>query len=150
MYELILASVHSLLGDTPPAMVRSAADMILSYLKDDQLKDLDKKREVESLLSAPISNDKFAELTALGKRITDYGDEEEKGKGADEDGDDDGAAEGKIDDDVGVAVVFDDEDEDDENGSDEGFEVRDEESDSDDEDERVEGPTGTGGGGGID
>lgn len=147
VYELILASVHSLLGDTPPAMVRSAADMILSYLKDDQLKDLDKKREVESLLSAPISNDKFAELTALGKRITDYGDEEEKGKGADEDGDDDGAAEGKIDDDVGVAVVFDDEDEDDENGSDEGFEVRDEESDSDDEDERVEGPTGTGGGG---
>lgn len=147
VYELILASVHSLLGDTPPAMVRSAADMILSYLKDDQLKDLDKKREVESLVSAPISNDKFAELTALGKRITDYGDEEEKGKGADEDGDDAAAAEGKIDDDVGVAVVFDDEDEDDENGSDEGFEVRDDEDDSDDEeDERVEGPTGTGGG----
>lgn len=140
MYELILALVHSLLGDTPPAMVRSAADMILSFLKDDSLKDLDKKREVESLLSAPVSNDKFAELTALGKRITDYADEEEQGKGADEDEE----AAGKIDDDVGVAVVF-EEEEDEENEEDEGFEVRDEDSD-DEEDERVEGPTGTGDG----
>ncbi|BGP06391.1 Pre-mRNA-splicing helicase BRR2 [Rhodotorula toruloides] len=146
VYELILSLVHTLLGDTPPAMVRSAADMILGYLKDDSLKDLDKKREVESLLSMSVPNEKFAELTALGKKITDYGDEEDTGKGAAEDEDADA---GKIDDDVGVAVVFEEEEEDEDQEDGEGFEVRDEDTDED-EDERVEGPTGTGGGVGDD
>lgn len=130
VYELMLASVHSLLGDTPPAMVRSAADMILSYLKDDQLKDLDKKREIDSLVSSSVPNDTFAQLVSLGKKITDYGDDEETGKGGDVDMDD-----GKIDDDVGVAVVFEEEeDEEDEDG--EGFEVREESDDEDEEDEQ--------------
>ncbi|GAA5995998.1 hypothetical protein JCM5350_007013 [Sporobolomyces pararoseus] len=133
VYELMLASVHSLLGDTPPAMVRSAADMILSYLKDDDLKDLDKKREIDSLVSSSVPNDTFAQLVSLGKKITDYGEDDEAGKGGDGDVEMDDS---KIDDDVGVAVVFDeDEDEEDEDGA--GFEVRD--SDDDDDDEEEEG-----------
>ncbi|GJN87131.1 hypothetical protein Rhopal_000076-T1 [Rhodotorula paludigena] len=145
VYELMLSSVHSLLGDTPPAMVRSAADMILSYLKDDALRDLDKKREIDALLSTSVPNDEFAQLVALGKKITDYGDEDEKGRGADGE-DEDGAGDAsKIDDDVGVAVVFEEEEDEDDEADGDGFEVRDDDSD-DEADERVEGPTGTGGG----
>ncbi|GAA6018807.1 hypothetical protein JCM10207_000247 [Rhodosporidiobolus poonsookiae] len=137
VYELMLASIHSLLGDTPPAMVRSAADVVLGYLKDDQLKDLDRKREVDAILSTNVPNETFAQLVALGKKITDYGDEEATGQG-----DDDAPAEGNIDDDVGVAVVFEEEeDEEDEEG--EGFEVRDEDDDDDeDEEERIAGAAG--------
>ncbi|GAA6043916.1 hypothetical protein JCM8097_004108 [Rhodosporidiobolus ruineniae] len=140
VYELMLSSVHSLLGDTPPAMVRSAADMILGYLKDDSLKDLDKKREIDSLLSLSVSNETFAQLVSLGKKITDYGDDETGTGAAGEDGD--AAAEGTIDDDVGVAVVFEEEeDEEDEEG--EGFEVREEDDDTDEEeDERIAGAAG--------
>ncbi|GAA5859336.1 hypothetical protein JCM8547_001990 [Rhodosporidiobolus lusitaniae] len=139
VYELLLSLVHSLLGDTPPAMVRSAADMILGYLKDDSLKDLDKKREIDALLSLNVGNEKFAEMVSLGKKITDYKEEEEEGKGGDGEGE---GGEGGIDDDVGVAVVFEEEeDEDDEEG--EGFEVRDEEDDTDDEEEeRLAGAAG--------
>lgn len=146
VYELILSQVHSLLGDTPPAMVRSAADMILGYLKDDQLRDLDRKREIETLLSAPVGNDAFNQLVTLGKKITDYGDDDEaKAAGAKGD-DDEGAADAsKIDDDVGVAVVFEEEEDDEDEDQDgEGFEVRDDDESDDDEDERIEGPTGTG------
>jgi pre-mRNA-splicing helicase BRR2 len=128
----MLSSVHSLLGDTPPAMVRSAADMILGYLKDDTLKDLDKKREVDSLLSTTVPNETFAQLVSLGKKITDYGDDSaEAQKG--EDGE--GEGEGAIDDDVGVAVVFEEEDEEDD--EEEQFEMRDSD-DSDEEDEEEE------------
>jgi pre-mRNA-splicing helicase BRR2 len=136
VYELMLASVHSLLGDTPPAMVRSAADMILSYLKDDELKDLDKKREIDSLVSSNVPNDTFAQLVSLGKKITDYGeDEDAAGKAGDEGMDMD---ESKIDDDVGVAVVFDeDEDEEDEDGA--GFEIRDSDDDDDEDEETATG-----------
>ncbi|GAA5834693.1 hypothetical protein JCM9279_007084 [Rhodotorula babjevae] len=143
VYELILSQVHSLLGDTPPAMVRSAADMILGYLKDDQLRDLDRKREIEALLSAPVANDAFNQLVTLGKKITDYGDDDEgKPKPGD---DDDGALDAsKIDDDVGVAVVFEEEEDDDDDQDGEGFEVRDDDDSDSDEDERIEGPTGTG------
>jgi len=126
-------------------MVRSAADMILGYLKDDQLRDLDRKREIEALLSAPVANDAFNQLVTLGKKITDYGDDDEgKPKPGD---DDDGALDAsKIDDDVGVAVVFEEEEDDDDDQDGEGFEVRDDDDSDSDEDERIEGPTGTGAG----
>lgn len=135
VYELMLASVHSLLGDTPPAMVRSAADMILSYLKDDALKDLDKKREIDSLVSTSVPADTFAQLVSLGKKITDYGDDDDAAKGGDGDT---AMDESKIDDDVGVAVVF-DEDEDDEDEDGAGFEIRDSDDDDDEEDEMATG-----------
>ncbi|KDE06013.1 pre-mRNA splicing factor [Microbotryum lychnidis-dioicae p1A1 Lamole] len=133
VYELMLSAVHTLLGDSPPSMVRSAADVVLGYLKDDSLKDLDKKREIDALFSSTVPTDVFAQLVTLGKKITDYGEEEEKGAK-----DEDDAKEGEIDDDVGVAVVFEEEEEEEED--EEGFEVRDSDSDSDedsDEDEQA-------------
>lgn len=110
-------------------MVRSATDIILENLKDENLKDLDKKREIEKIVG-PMKSDVFAQLVGLAKKITDFGKDDEEAKAGEGDGDE------GIDDDVGVAVVF--EDDDDEEEDEEGFEVRSE--DDDDEDDEEEGP----------
>jgi pre-mRNA-splicing helicase BRR2 len=127
VFELILAAVHTALGDQAQDVVRSAADAVLETLKSDALKDFDKKKEVEDILG-PVSADSFATLVSLGKKITDYGAEE--AATADPDAE---RAEGALDDDLGVAVVFDEEAEEDE--EEEGFEVRDASDDEDDEDD---------------
>ncbi|KAI5476145.1 pre-mRNA-splicing helicase BRR2 [Pseudohyphozyma bogoriensis] len=128
VYELLLSAVHSSLGDQPQDMVRSATDIILETLKSEDLKDFDKKKEVDSVIGNELGADAFAQLVGLSKKITDYGEEEEKGKDEDD--------EGAVDDDVGVAVVFDEEEEEEEEDGD-GFEVRSEdEDDEDDEDEQ--------------
>lgn len=100
-FELILQSTHGLLGDQPQDVVRSAADLVLEVLKDDSKKDLDKKRELEMALGAPLTGEHFGELVNLSKKITDY---EEDAQEQNEDAD---AAQGAIDEDTGVAVVFD-------------------------------------------
>ncbi|WFD43545.1 RNA helicase [Malassezia psittaci] len=121
VYELILALIHSALGDQASEVIRSAADTALEILKDDNLKDLDRKREIEAILGAAMSEESFAQLTNLGKRITDYEEERETQEGA------------EIDDETGVAVLFENEDE--ESESEETFVVRDADDDDDDDDE---------------
>ncbi|BFZ63546.1 Pre-mRNA-splicing helicase BRR2 [Saitoella coloradoensis] len=113
-YELILSFVQGVLGDQSQDIVRSAGDAILEILKSDALKDYDRKKEVEGILGDTLSSEKFAQLIGLGKKITDYGNDEE-GKTRGEDGE---LREGEFDDDMGVAVVFDEEEdaEDDEDG----------------------------------
>lgn len=132
VYELMLAAIHASLGDQPQDMVRSATDLSLEFLKDDNLKDFDKKKEIEQFVGT-VSSETFAQLIALSKKLTDYGEEEEKGKGDDMD---DTNANDAIDDDVGVAVVFEDEDEDEEEQ--EGYEVKSDEE-SEDEDDEMDG-----------
>jgi pre-mRNA-splicing helicase BRR2 len=124
-YDLIITTVANNLGDVSHEIVRSAADAVLEYLKDDDMKDFDKKKEIDDLLGASLSPKQFNELVNLGKKITDY-------EAQDEDevmGDDDGGAEdgAEIDDRQGVAVVFDDNSED-EDGQEMVDEVRDESS----------------------
>ena len=128
-YELITTIVGRNLGDVPNHVTRSAADAVLEYLKDDSLKDFDKKKEVDDILGASLGSKEFNELVNLGKKITDYdaqdedenmGDSGESGEGAD------------IDEKQGVAVVFDEDDEDEENAG-QTFEVRDEDESSDEE-----------------
>jgi pre-mRNA-splicing helicase BRR2 len=125
VYELMLAAVHTSLGDQPQDMVRSATDLVLEYLKSDDLKDFDKKREIESLVG-PITAETFSQLISLGKKITDYGAEEEDDKNLDDEKAD------AIDEEVGVAVVFEDEEEE-EDGD--GFEINSDGSDDDEEEE---------------
>jgi len=132
----MLSLIHSTLGDQPQDVIRSATDIVLEFLKDEEdlKKDLDKKREIEGVLGVQLDTQTFTELISLGKKITDYA-EEESGQGQNPDEE---KAEGEIDDDVGVAVVFeDDEDEDGQGGEDDedevgGFEVR---GESDEEEE---------------
>lgn len=129
-YNLILTMTANSLGDVPHEVVRSAADAVLEILKDENMKDFDKKKEVDDLLGSSLSPKEFNELVNLGKKITDYDaqDEEEHKAGLD------GTEEGEeLDERQGVAVVFDESDE-----EEEGFrgdlEVRDEAELSDDED----------------
>ncbi|KFH44482.1 Pre-mRNA-splicing factor-like protein [Hapsidospora chrysogenum ATCC 11550] len=132
-FDLILTIVAGALGDVPHEVVASAADVVLQYLKDDDLKDLDKKKEIDDVLGTTTSPKQFNELVNLGKKITDYDAQDD-----DEDVDM-GGAEGDdadIDERQGVAVAF-DEDEDDEEG---GIvnEVRDESSEDEEEEEDEE------------
>ncbi|EKD20717.1 uncharacterized protein L3040_006439 [Drepanopeziza brunnea f. sp. 'multigermtubi'] len=129
-YDLILTTVANKLGDVSHEIVRSAADAVLEYLKDDDLKDLDKKKEIDDLLGATLSPKEFNELVNLGKKITDYeAQDEDEVMGDGENGAEDGA---EIDDRQGVAVVFDDISED-EDGQEMVNEIRDESSEDEDE-----------------
>ncbi|KAF8631115.1 hypothetical protein AX17_005160 [Amanita inopinata Kibby_2008] len=117
VYELLLSAVHGVLGDQAQDVLRSAADEVLESLKRDDIKDFDKKREVEDVLG-PTSNDFFGQLVSLSKKITDYGAEDETMVDPDLEKKD-----AEIDE-VGVAVQFGDEEQEEED--DEGFEIRDE------------------------
>lgn len=129
VYELILSAVHTALGDQAQDVVRSAADAVLETLKNEGMKDFDKKKEVEEILGA-ITADSFATLVNLSKKITDYGAEDEALADPDMERKD-----AEIDEDMGVAVVFDEEEEEDE--EEEGFEVRDGSDQSDDDEEET-------------
>lgn len=133
-YELILSAVHDAMGgEQPQDVIRDATDFVIVTLKDENLKDFDKKKEIASAIPG-ISTETFTTLVNLGKKITDFGAEEGEGtKDPDQE-----KADQRIDDDVGVAVVFEDEEEDEQDrlGDEEedenaAFEVREE---SDDED----------------
>ena len=130
-YDLILTTTANNLGDVPHEVVRSAADAVLEFLKDENMKDLDKKKEIDDLLGTSMDPKHFNELVNLGKKITDY-----EGQDEDVNMDQDGnmAAEGsaELDERQGVAVVFDESDED-EDGVARTNEVRDEDDTSEDE-----------------
>ncbi|KAH7882250.1 putative RNA helicase [Phlebopus sp. FC_14] len=127
VYELMLSAVHQTLGDQAQDIIRSATDTVLETLKNENMKDFDKKREIEEVLGS-MSNDLFSQLVALSKKITDYGAEDEKMADPDMERKD-----AEIDEEVGVAVVFDEEEQEDED--EEGFEIREESEDENEEEE---------------
>lgn len=133
-YDLILTLTANQLGDVPHDVVRSAADAALEILKDDSMKDYDKKKEIDDLVGTSMSSRQFNELMNLGKKITDYDaqeDDERAGSGAD------GIEGAELDEREGVAVVFDESDED-EDGVARTYEVRDEDEHSSDEEGSVD------------
>ncbi|KAI1917214.1 Pre-mRNA-splicing helicase BRR2 [Ophidiomyces ophidiicola] len=107
-YNLILTMTANSLGDVPHEVVRSAADAALELLKDDNLKDFDKKKEIDDLLGSSLSPREFNELMNLGKKITDYDAQDEEENGVNLAGAEDGD---ELDERQGVAVVFDESDE---------------------------------------
>lgn len=64
-------------GTISQAVVYSAADATLGYLKDEDLKDSEKKEQIDDILGAVLSLKEFDELVNLGKKITDYDAEDE-------------------------------------------------------------------------
>ena len=131
-FDLILTLVAGNLGDVPHEVVRSAADAVLEYLKDDDLKDLDKKKEIDDILGSTMSPKEFNELVNLGKKITDYDaqdDDDDVNMG------DGNADDAEIDERQGVAVAFDEDEDEDEIVN----EVRDESSEDEEENEDDEG-----------
>ena len=128
-YDLILTTTANNLGDVPHEVVRSAADAILEILKDENMKDFDKKKEIDDLLGLTMGSKEFNELVNLGKKITDYSGQDEDVNMDDEENAEDDA---ELDEKQGVAVVFDEDEEEDEGGA-QTFEVRDEDEPSSDE-----------------
>ena len=70
--NLILAIVAKKLGDVSQEIVRIVADATLEYLKDEDLKDFEKKWKIDDLLGGHLSLKEFNELVNLGNKITDY------------------------------------------------------------------------------
>ena len=137
IYNHILSATANKLGDVPHEVVRSAADAVLEFLKDEEMKDFDKKKEIEDLLGSSLNPKEFNEVVNLGKKITDYNAPEEE---------DDNLGEGaELDERNGVAVDFEDEDDEDEEVITRGQELKDEdESDSEAGDGDFAGATPTG------
>ncbi|KAL8456657.1 hypothetical protein ACS0TY_034773 [Phlomoides rotata] len=105
-YEAMLSVIQQQLGGQPLNIVSGAADEILAVLKNDNIKNPDKKKEIEKLLN-PIPNNTFDQLVSIGKLINDYHDAGDAGDAA-ANGDD------GLDDDVGVAVEFEENEEEEE------------------------------------
>lgn len=75
-YEVLLSFIQEALGDQPRDILCGAADEVLSVLKNDKLKEKEKKKETEALLGG-LADERFALLVNLGKKITDFGAKEE-------------------------------------------------------------------------
>ena len=103
-YEALLSVISSQFTDTPQDVLRGAADEVLVSLKNDHMKDPDRHKEINALLGS-IPDERFAQLVALGKLITDFVPEGEA-EAAD--------GEGALDEELGVAVEFEDESEEEE------------------------------------
>ncbi|XP_075646012.1 DExH-box ATP-dependent RNA helicase DExH12-like [Castanea sativa] len=125
-YEAMLSVIQQQLGGQPLSIVSGAADEILAVLKNETLKNPDKKKEIEKLLNS-VPNAVFDQLVSIGRLITDYQD-----GGGDVAGTAAAAANGDdaLDDDVGVAVEFEENEEEDEE-SDLDMVQEDEEEDDD-------------------
>lgn len=124
-YELLLSLIQQQFGDQPQDILRGAADEVLAVLKDQSLKDIERKEGIEKFLNT-MPEERYAEFVALGKRITDYGEDAGPATAGGE-----GVGEG-LDDDIGVAVEFEEEDEEEEEKD--FDEVQEEEEEEDDED----------------
>lgn len=78
-YEVLLSFIQEALGDQPRDILCGAADEVLAVLKNDRLKEKEKKRETELLLGI-LAEERFALLVNLGKKITDFGSDEKSNK----------------------------------------------------------------------
>ncbi|GAM82649.1 hypothetical protein ANO11243_006310 [Dothideomycetidae sp. 11243] len=129
IYNLLTTQVAQMMGgDYGFHFTASATDIILEYLKDPDLKDSERQKEIDDTLGTRLSATEFNQLKNLTKKITDYDaqDDEEGGDNAGEDGDD-----MDLDDRQGVAVDFGEEEDEDE----QNYEVKDANDSSEDEEE---------------
>ena len=102
-YEFLLNFIQEAIGGQARNVLCGAADEILILLKNDRLRDQERKAEIESLLSTKVAEERFAFIVNLGKKITDWSTEEKTGQGDDD-----------IDETYGVNVEFDGSDDEDE------------------------------------
>jgi len=78
LYEFILSSGHTTLGDQAQGIIWSSTDSVLETLIYEGMKDFDKKKEFEEVIG-PIPSEQFSQLLNLSKKVTDYNAEDESG-----------------------------------------------------------------------
>ncbi|KAI1727001.1 sec63 brl domain-containing protein [Ditylenchus destructor] len=103
-FDVILAFIQEAIGDQSRAVLHGAADEVIRLLKSDAIREKDKKREIDSLLSVRMSDERFALLTNLSKKLTDFNPAEEETRDN---------VEMELDETSGVPVQFDEEEKDD-------------------------------------
>ncbi|CAK9184306.1 unnamed protein product [Ilex paraguariensis] len=107
-YEAMLSVMQQQLGGQPLNIISEAADEILAVLKNETIKNAEKKKkEIEQLLN-PIPNRVFDQLVLIGRLITNYQDGGNKDRSPLANSDD------ALDDDFGVAVEFEENEEEEE------------------------------------
>ncbi|CAF4953594.1 unnamed protein product, partial [Rotaria socialis] len=79
-YEVLLGFIQEAIGDQARSILCGAADEVLIVLKNDKLRDKDRKTEIETLLSTKIPDQRFAFVVNLGKKITDWTTDDKNGK----------------------------------------------------------------------
>ncbi|XP_055517961.1 U5 small nuclear ribonucleoprotein 200 kDa helicase [Leucoraja erinacea] len=123
-YEVLLSFIQAALGDQPRDILCGAADEVLAVLKNDKLRDKERRKEIEMLLGQ-LEDTRYHVLVNLGKKISDYGGDKEVQNMDD-----------NIDETYGVNVQF---ESDEEEGDEDAFgEVREEASDEDTEGEEAD------------
>ncbi|KAI4978689.1 hypothetical protein ZWY2020_015442 [Hordeum vulgare] len=128
-------------GGQPLDVLGGAADEVLAVLKNDKIKNPDKKKEIEKLLN-PISSAMFDQFVSIGKLITDFHDASDPAAAPSGDGGD-----ATMDDDIGVAVEFEEDEDDEESDFDQ---VQDDLDDDDDDVAELNRPGGMQMGGELD
>ncbi|KAG1680515.1 U5 small nuclear ribonucleoprotein helicase [Nymphon striatum] len=128
-YEVLLSFLQEAIGDQPRDILCGAADEVLAVLKADKLKEKEKKKETESLLGG-LTDERFALLVNLGKKINDYGVDEKTQ-----------ISEDNIDETYGVNVQFEESEEEDDDVV--HNEIRDEDSNDENEEGVEAGISGT-------
>jgi pre-mRNA-splicing helicase BRR2 len=109
-YECLLSFVMAKMGDRPRDVLRDAAEEILRVLKDQALREAERKRAAEMILAERMDDDEYARLSTFGRQIKDFGEDAADGGGTGFGGE---GEDGVVDEvEQGVAVVFDDEEED--------------------------------------
>ena len=78
-YEVLLAFIQEALGDQPRDILAGAADEVLVTLKNDKASKKEQKKDTEAFLG-PVTDERFALLVNLGKKITDFGHDPNAGK----------------------------------------------------------------------
>lgn len=127
-YEVLLSFIQEAIGDQPRDILCGAADEILAVLKNDKLKDRERKREIDGLLGS-VTDERFALLVNLGKKITDFGSGVANTTGL--------AAEEQIDETYGINVQFEESEE--ESDEDKYGEIRDDDVQDEGEEARDDG-----------
>ena len=81
-YEQMLVIVQRHMGDHSLETIKGALDEVISILKSEGVKDVERKLQIESLIDR-LSDADFNTLTVLGQQLTDFLAEGQKAPGGD-------------------------------------------------------------------
>ncbi|CAD8200123.1 unnamed protein product [Paramecium pentaurelia] len=70
-YERLLSIVYGLFQEQSQDVIKSIVDEVLAIMKNDNLKDSEKRQEVEAIIGK-LTNELFSDIVLSGKAITDY------------------------------------------------------------------------------
>lgn len=79
-FEVFLSLIQDVIGDQSREILHGSAHEILLILKSDAIREKEKKKEVEDLFASKLTEERFALLTNLSKKITDFNPEDEEDK----------------------------------------------------------------------